>query len=145
MKAARRVLSACVISFTVCNVDLNASTRQAVPGKNGVVQQWSGRVASLLVPEMTRKGFITNARDFALLWRTWQRAGDVPTVDFDRYLVLVATAQSSVFQVRAIQIDAKGDLKTVVVATPDRTADHAVVVTQVERRGVKTVNGQPIE
>jgi hypothetical protein len=46
---------------------------------------------------------------------------------------------------QAVQIDAKGDLKTVVVATPDMTADYAVVVTLAERTGVKTVHGQPIE
>jgi hypothetical protein len=75
----------------------------------------------------------------------WQMAGDVPIVDFDRYLILVATARSTVFQVRAIQVDEKGDLKTVVVATPDMTADHAVVITLAERKGVKTVRGQSIE
>ena len=48
-------------------------------------------------------------------------------------------------QVRAIQVDAKGDLKTVVVATPDMTADYAVVVTLAERKGVKTVYGQPTD
>jgi hypothetical protein len=145
MKTAFRILRACVVSFIVCNVEVNASTGQAVPGKNGVVQQWSGRVAARLAPEVTRKRFITNAGDLALLWRTWQRTDVIPTVDFDKYLILVAAGRSSVLQVRAVQIDAKGDLKTVVVATPDMTSDYAVVVTLAERTGVKTVYGQPIE
>jgi len=129
----------------VSSVGVNAAAGQAVPGRNGVVQQWSGRVAMRLGVEAPRKGFITNARDFALLWRAWQMAGDVPIVDFDRYLILVATARSTVFQVRAIQVDENGDLKTVVVATPDVTADYAVVITLAERKSVKTVRGQSIE
>jgi len=144
MEKGGRLLSACVLSLMVGS-EANASTAQAVPGKNGVVQQWSGRVAMRLGVEAPRKGFITNARDFALLWRAWQMAGDVPIVDFDRYLILVATARSTVFQVRAIQVDENGDLKTVVVATPDVTADYAVVITLAERKSVKTVRGQSIE
>ena len=94
---------------------------------------------------MTGKGFITNARDLALFWRLWKGGGDVPSVDFDKHLILVNTARSSVLQVRAIQVDANGNLTTVVVATPDMTADYAVVVTLAERKGVRTVHGRPIE
>jgi hypothetical protein len=118
---------------------------QAVPGKNGVVQQWSGRVARRLALEAPRKGFITSAKDFTRLWRMWQPARDVPTVDFDKYLILVATGRSSVLQVRAVRVDDKGDLKTVVVATPDMTADDAFVMTLAERKGVRTIHGHPIE
>jgi hypothetical protein len=139
------ILSACVLSFTICSVEMNASTDQAVPGENGVVLQWSGRVARRQALKAPRKGFIINAKDFAVLWRDWQIAGDVPPVNFDKYLILVGTARSSVFQVRAVQVDEQGNLKTVVVATPDMTADYAFVITLAERKGVKTVNRQPIE
>ena len=141
---ASRILCVCVLSVVV-SMEVNPSTGQAVPGKNGVLQQWSGRVAQPLALEAPPKGFITNANDFAILWRLWRMAGEIPAVDFDKYLILVATARSSVFQVRAVQVDERGDLRTVVVATPDVTSDYAVVLTLAERKGVKTINRQPIE
>jgi hypothetical protein len=144
MEKTCRILSVCVLCL-VCGLGVHASTGQAAPGTNGVVQQWSGRVAPRLALDPPRKNFITNARDFALLWRDWQIAGDVPTVNFDRHLILVTTGRSSVLQVRAIKLDETGDLTTVVVATPDMTADYAFVVTLAERKGVKTVNRQPIQ
>jgi len=122
-----------------------ASTAQDAAVQNGIVQQWSGRVARPLALEAPIKGFITNAAEFSRLWQVFQIKGDVPDIDFGKYLVLVATARSSIFKVRAIQVDEKGDLKTVVIATPDITRDYAIVITQVERSGVKTVHGQSIE
>ena len=43
------------------------------------------------------------------------------------------------------QVDEKGDPKTVVVATPDMTADYAIVITLTGRKSVKTIRGQSIE
>jgi hypothetical protein len=140
---ASRTLCLCVLSFVV-SMEVNASTGQTVPGKNGVLQQWSGRVAQSLALEAPKR-FITNAKDFAILWRVWRMAGEIPPVDFNKYLILVATARSSVLQVRAVQVDERGDLRMVVVATPDVTSDYAVVLTLAERKGVKTINRQPIE
>ena len=136
MEMVCRVVSAGVLSLVICGVNVNASTGQTAPGNNGVVRQWSRRVAARFTLEAPGKGFITNAKDFALLWRVWQLAGDVPAVDFDKYLILVTTGRSSVLQVRAVQVDEKGDLKTVVVATSDLTSDYAVVITLAEREGV---------
>lgn len=113
--------------------------------QNGIVQQWAGRVARPIALEAPVKGFITNAAEFARLWQVCQIKGDPPAVDFDKYLILVATSRSSVFQVRAIQVDDKGDLKTIVVATPDFARDYAIVITKAERAGVKTVHGQAVE
>jgi len=42
-------------------------------------------------------------------------------------------------------VDERGDLRTVVVATPDVTSDFAVVLRLAEREGVRTINRQPIE
>ena len=134
-----------VAGLLACSAEALASAAQDIAAQNGIVQQWSGRVARVLALEAPIKGFITNPADLARLWQTWQIAGDVPSVDFGKYFFLVATSRSSVFKVRAIQVDEKGDLKTVVVATPDMTRDYAIVITQVERAGVKTVHGQAVQ
>ena len=56
-----------------------------------------------LALEAPPKGFITNAKDFAILWRVSRMAGAIPPVDFDKYLILVVTTRSSVLQVRAVR------------------------------------------
>jgi hypothetical protein len=112
--------------------------------QNGIVQQWAGRIARMQALEAPIKGFVANAAEFSQLWQTLRLTGDAPAIDFGKYFVLVATSRSSLFKVRAVQLDANGDLKTVVVATPDLRPDYAVVLTQVERAGVRTVHGQPV-
>jgi len=139
---ATRVLIPCLLVLAVCGASVTA---QSVAAQNGIVQQWAGRVARPLALEAPIKGFITTQAELARLWQVWQIQGEVPTVDFTKYFFLVATSRSSVFKVRAVQVDEKGDLKTVVVATPDFARDYAIVITQVERAGVKTVHGQTVE
>ena len=135
-----RVLALAVVVF---GASLSAHQDAAV--SNGILQQWAGRVARPVAIEAPIKGFVTNQGDFAHLWQACRITGDPPAIDFGKYLILVATSRSSVFKVRAIQVDAAGDLKTVVIATPDFARDYAIVITQVERAGVKTVHGQMIQ
>jgi hypothetical protein len=145
MARAPRALVVCALALAICSANPKATAPQDTAVQNGIVQQWSVRVARPLALEAPIKGFITNPAELARLWQAWQIKGDVPSVDFSKYFILVATARSSVFKVRAIQVDEKGDLKTVVIATPDITRDYAIVITQVERAGVKTVHGQAVE
>lgn len=112
--------------------------------RNGIVQQWAGRIPRPLFRFMPPKGYVTNARDLAALWQNWGLKAEVPVVDFEKYIVIVSTSRSSLFQVAAIQIDANGDMKTVVMASPDMRGDVAFVITVAERKGAKTFQGTPI-
>ena len=141
---ATRLLLPLLVVFLFAVGGVSVEGQGAAP-QNGILQQWAGRVARPLALEAPIKGFITTQAELARLWQLWQIQGDVPAVDFTKYFVLVATSRSSVFKVRAVQVDEKGDLKTVVVATPDFARDYAIVITQVERAGVKTVHGQSVE
>ena len=67
------------------------------------------------------------------------------TIDFTKMVVVVNTSRSSVFKVMAIQVDAAGEMKTVLIATPDIRTDVGYVITVTERRGAKTLHGIPIE
>jgi hypothetical protein len=138
-----RTVRFAVLAFILVGATASAFQEGAVP--NGIVQQWAGRVARPVAIQAPVTGFINNQGDFANLWQACQIKGDAPVIDFGKYLVLVATSRSSVFKVRAIQVDAAGDLKTVVIATPDFMRDYAIVISQVERAGVKSVHGQTIQ
>ena len=138
-----RLLQFVAVILVLVGVALSAHQDAAV--QNGIVQQWAGRVARPVAIEAPIKGFVTNQADFARLWQACRITGEPPAIDFGRYLILVATSRSSVFKVRAIQVDTTGDLKTVVIATPDFARDYAIVITQVERQGVRSVHGQAID
>jgi hypothetical protein len=113
--------------------------------KNGIVQQWFGRIPRPLSGFTPAKGYLTNARDLAALWQNWGLKADVPVIDFDKHIVIVSTSRSSTFQVAAIQVDATGDMKTVIMASPDMRGDVAFVITVAERKGAKTFHGAPIQ
>ena len=115
------------------------------PVQNGVVQQWSGRIGRSLAVLAPPKGYVSNDRDLAALWQGWSIKGDMPTIDFTKMVVVVNTSRSSVFKVMAIQVDASGEMKTVLIATPDIRSDVGYVITVTERRGAKTLHGIPIE
>ena len=118
---------------------------QAPPPQNGIIQQWSGRItrsAAVLAPA---KGYISNAGELSALWQAWAIKADMPAVDFQKLLVVVNTSRSSVFKVVQIQVDEAGEMKTVLIATPDIRPDVAYVITVTERRGAKTLHGIPIE
>jgi len=118
---------------------------QAAPVQNGIVQQWGGRISRQLSVVAPAKGYISNSGELAALWQAWSIKGEMPTIDFTTMVVVVNTSRSSVFKVMAIQVDAAGEMKTVLIATPDIRSDVGYVITVTERRGAKTLHGIPIE
>lgn len=125
---------------------LTLSVMQAAPAaQNGIVQQWAGRIPRALQIQAPTKGYISNSQELAALWQAWPMRADMPVVDFEKFIVIVNTSRSSVFKVQAIQVDANGDMKTVLIASPDFRPDFAFVVTLTERKGARTLHGIPIE
>ena len=122
-----------------------AAVQTAPAVQNGIIQQWSGRIGRSLQLQAPTKGYITNSGELAALWQAWAIKGDMPTIDFTKMIVVVNTSRSSVFKVASIQVDDAGEMKTVLIATPDFRPDFAYVITLTERRGAKTLHGIPIE
>lgn len=113
-------------------------------GPRAVVERWTGRVDKGAVSAAPPSSPLRTSEELAHLWKAWQIKAALPKVDFSRHLLLVYTATSSVFQLRSLSVDAGGDLKAVLVATPDMTADYAYIIALVDRAGVKSIEGRPL-
>jgi hypothetical protein len=99
-------------------------------------QQWSGSVAD----DALRKGtpeFITTAAGLEKLWKQWKLPGKVPSVDFDKELLLIVTTSGSKISLSAV-LD-NGNLEPRGLATRDFGPGFRYVIGSVGKEGVKTV------
>ena len=64
-------------------------------------------------------------------------------VDFDKHLVVVATAQGSTLALTTA-VDETGNLAVKVVATADLRPGFRYALKRIDRAGVKAVNGKPL-
>jgi uncharacterized lipoprotein YbaY len=106
------------------------------------IQQWSG---SLEDRELQAKAppVITDATALGKLWQDWKVAGALPAVDFGKSLVVTATTQGSVLNLRCTLM-AQGNLEIGGMATRDLRPGFRYVIAVVPNTGVKTVNGKPL-
>lgn len=102
---------------------------------------WDGRIESALARYAPTSGYVTNAEEFATLWKKWKGDTPTPKIDFSKYIVLVAAAQSSRLQIIP-EIKPTGDLIIKTIATADLTSDHGYVIRLVEVTDVKTIHGR---
>ena len=109
-----------------------------------VLERWAGRVDAVTLAASPATPYVRTADDLAQLWKAWRLKAELPEIDFSQRLVLTYTGRSSVLQLRAVAVDAAGDLKPVLVATPDMTADYAFIIAVIDRAGVKSIQGVPI-
>jgi hypothetical protein len=105
-------------------------------------QEWSGSVED----EGLLKGApecITTAAGFEKLWKRWKLPGKAPGVDFDRELVVITTTSGSKLSLIP-QLDEKGNLETLGMATSDFRPGFRFVIGVVSKENVKTVNGKKL-
>jgi hypothetical protein len=109
-----------------------------------VVKEWKGSVEDeALEKEAPASGFINDAKSLEKLWKAWKLADKPPEVDFQKELVLVAVTRGSRLQMSA-NLDEKGDLKVLAIATRDLRPGFRYVLVTVKREGIKSVNGKPL-
>jgi hypothetical protein len=107
-----------------------------------VVKQWRGTLPIDRAP--MRVSHVTDAVTLGKLWKSWEVAYPLPNVDFSRQIVLAAMARSGLVMFMGPVIDADGDLKKNVVATPDAPNYWSWAISVVERDGVVSVDGKPL-
>jgi len=95
-----------------------------------------------LVPE---GGLITSQKDWAKLWKEWYGEEEVPVVDFDKEVILVAAGGGpNTIKHAGPSLSDAGDL-TFGCSITERGGDGFVgVILKVSRAGVKTVGGKEL-
>lgn len=111
----------------------SAHARTLVP-----VQSFGGQMP-LDVPPLV-KSPITSRADLERAWATCRVKASMPAVDFRRYIVLAAVAQSSKVSFVGLDLD-HGNLKTNVVIAPDMPKHRTCSFAIVDRTGIGSVNG----
>ena len=107
-------------------------------------KSFTGRIDKDQQKEGPANGVIANAKDLEKLWKAWKIKDEMPKVDFDKELVLIATGQCGKVTL-APSLDDKGDVKTLALATRDLREDFAYNIVVISREGVKTINGKEIK
>jgi hypothetical protein len=111
------------------------------------IQQWSGiiRDDETLKRQAPVAGHITDAAIFEKLWKAWRPKEALPKVDFNKELVLVATAPGPNRVALSASLDDKGDLKIRSRATLVGGLGFGYAIATISRQGVKSINGKPLK
>ena len=117
-------------------------TREAI---NQSTREWAGRLEDeKLEKKRPADGFITTKDDFAKLWKVWMGKENLPEIDFDNELVMVASSSKSrVFEI--LLIVGKGDAKAVVGRKAEEVKGFTFLIAVFNREGIKTIDGKPLE
>ena len=98
-----------------------------------------------LLDEALKGGVIANPKAWAKLWKTWGGDQEVPKVDFEKELVLVAAGPGpNIIMVNDLTLNDKGDLAFRWSITERAGPGITAKFLKVSREGVKTVNGKAL-
>jgi hypothetical protein len=102
---------------------------------------WTGAVAdeTLLKGQPT---VIVNAKDLEKLWKAWGIKDEMPKVDFDKEIVVVATTSGSRINMSCV-LDGE-NLQVLGIATRDLVPGFRYVIATVPREGIKKVDGKDL-
>jgi hypothetical protein len=109
---------------------------------------WSGKFPDdkdlplmKLAPE---SGYITDAKAFEKLWKSWRPKDELPKVDFDKEIVFVGTTGCAANRISMSFGLKDGDLTSRSISTLIGGPGFAYSIAVVPREGVKRINGKPI-
>lgn len=123
--------------LTVLTTEVQAEKKQVK-----IIKEWKGSVADEKLQGVV-PACITTAKSLEKLWTAWKLPEEMPKVDFDKEIVLVATTVGSLLNVSA-RLDDNGDLEVLAMATRDIRPGFRYVFATVSREGIKTVDKKPL-
>jgi len=85
---------------------------------------------------------IVDKKTFEKIWVDWKIKGDVPTINFDKEIVVLMTSKGSRITMKCTLED--GNLKVGGIATADLGEGFRYILATVPREGVKKVNGKDL-
>jgi hypothetical protein len=113
-----------------------------------IEQSWSGRLFGkekealrMLAPA---DGFVDSSKQFHAIWKAWRTEEKIPAVDFDKKLVLFATAPGPNQVTLMPVVDAAGNLSAKTIATLVGGPGFGYTIVVIDRDGIKTVNGKSL-
>ncbi len=146
MKCPQLSLLLFLVACSVCRPLPGQQLQQTAQQKPlTAIKQWAGRSRDSDGRRHAPKNSVVDSKtQWDKLWAAWKPGGPLPEVDFRRQLILVGTAPgpNRVF-LRGL-LDERGDVKLLVASTKIGGPGFGFAMMAVERKGLKTVNGQLI-
>lgn len=126
----------------VCNCAVAADPAPVVEPSG----MWSGKIKDESLRKLAPKsGFIADAETWKNLWTAWRPDEEFPQVDFAKELILVGTVPGPNLVIMQPTIDKEGNVKFIVGGTKIGGPGFGYKLLKLDREGVKTANGTPIE
>ncbi|MEW4455752.1 hypothetical protein AB1L30_24000 [Bremerella sp. JC817] len=94
--------------------------------------------------QVPKSGIVTDQATFEKLWKAFRGEEALPDIDFEKKLVLVGTVDGPNLVMLNPKLEADGNLKYVVGGTRMAGPGFGYRMVAVDRDGVKTINGQPM-
>jgi len=107
------------------------------------IREWRGSVADEALMNEFQKP-ITSSAELRKLWTDWKIKSKRPKIDFSKQLVVVVTSRGSGLGLQA-RLDESGDLKANGLGTMDVRPGFRYVIATINRKGIKSINGTPLE
>lgn len=102
-------------------------------------KEWIGD-ATDRAQEVRQPFAITNQRELDSLWKKWAAKGEVPTVNFDKEIVIVVTTRSGMPKITTVFDRERGQLWVGVVSFGKEMDGFRYVIATINREGIKRVN-----
>jgi hypothetical protein len=111
-----------------------------------ILQQWQGvSHNSELLQQGPEQPFILTSDEWQRVWKLWRPDEDVPKVDFDSDLVLVATIRGPNRLRGGAFLDQQGNVGLILSSTRVAGPGFGYLLLQVAREGIRSVNGKSLD
>jgi hypothetical protein len=138
------VLILCLAAALACAPHAAPGAAEA-PGEVKPLDTWSGKPAdAALKAAAPESGVVTDADAWKKIWSAWRPDEERPHVDFDKDLILIATADGPNRVNLTATRDQQGDVTVVGAATRMAGPGFGYALARVPRDGIKSVNGNPV-
>jgi hypothetical protein len=114
------------------------------PEKNPGNLAWVGLLKDpALEKEKPASGLVTSAAEFTRLWTAWFGKEKLPTIDFEKQVIIVTTSTRA--RIHGLHlIDNKGDVQVFVGLILGAPEECSYGLLAVDREGIKTIQGKPL-
>lgn len=111
-----------------------------------ILQQWQGVSQNTeLLKQGPEQPFIVDNKEWQRVWKLWRPDEDVPEVDFDSDLVLVATIRGPNRLRGGAFLDQQGNVGLILSSTRVGGPGFGYLLMRVARDGIRSVNRKPLD
>ena len=140
------VIASFLVAFLMSEILVAALTVPVTKDVVAVTLKRTGKVTdSSLLSKRPPSGVVTDQSSWESLWSAWRAGQEIPKVDFQSQIVLVATAQGpSTILTSSLRLTPSGDLRYEAVSRNAAGPGFGYALLIIPKDGILSVNGQKL-